>query len=1075
MNVWCILLIYYLANLVCSFGEKIRNSNLIFIETGNVTTPSADSQSSVKHRITYTRNELLGLRHHHDNRRLPCSLPYNAIRSVRNLRLNRKRSKKRIGEQSRYCLRKGINHDNLITLSTNSTFGEPKTRHGLSVATINVRSVKNKDHILMEELKTNNTECVVMTETWLRAEDEAWVNQSCMLADNFHLDRHDRGSRGGGLALLYKKHLKLESKNSEPNAAYENAVWKLHNGNKTIRLLGIYRPPTTSSGVSISEFIDILSDQVAELLQDTSDLIILGDFNIHIRDVTSNEVLLFNSTMSAFGFTQLIDRPTHNSGNILDLIFVNSTTKMTTRSVEYGPFISDHRLLTAEFSTKVNTIERRNIQVRNRKNFDHNNIVEKINLPKTDGSESLQSVCNQLSNELQKALDECLPEKTCTIGDRKKSTWVTSEVLDQRRIVRKRQNVWERYRQDHQWMAYKRERNRLNRMLVYNKTNEVSGKILECGKDTKKLHKYINSITSNNTLNPMPNAGSEEDLAEDFANFFLQKIVSIRDNLSTITDYASPIKDDVPQLTSFSPMTPSEIKKIIMSMPSKSCELDPLPTDIFKQILPDIMDVITFIVNESLTSGQFIREWKTAIVRPLLKKVNLELIKKNYRPVSNLCFLSKVVERCMLHQFTDHCNKYQLIPDFQSAYRENYSTETALLRMCNDILMGMESQQVTMVAIMDLSAAFDTVDHNIFLNIMQNRFGITGSALNWFRNYLSPRGFKVCINNKYSSEKDLTFSVPQGSCAGAVLFTAYCSPIEDQIERDCTLNGFADDHSIRKSFKAGNKIQEHDTRSEIQYSLLNVKTWMSQMKLKINGEKTEYIMFGNQIQLAKCDNDPLVFDSDLIQLSKCVKYLGGHLDSNLSFKDHIAKKCKAALINFNRIRSIRKVITREVCVTLVLSLCVSHLDYGNSMLFGLPSSSIKPMQRVQNMCAKIVLKKSKYDSNTECLKELHWLPIKARIEYKILTIMFNTVKGNAPAYLKSLVEARTVTRLTRSSDNHYLLKVPRTKTKTYGPRAFQICGPVLWNGLPNYLRRSESLTIFKKKLKTHLFNQHFTD
>ena len=145
----------------------------------------------------------------------------------------------------------------------------------------------------------------------------------------------------------------------------------------------------------------------------------------------------------------------------------------------------------------------------------------------------------------------------------------------------------------------------------------------------------------------------------------------------------------------------------------------------------------------------------------------------------------------MLHQFTDHCKAYNLIPDFQSAYRQNYSTETALVKMCSDILMGMERQEVTMVAIMDLSAAFDTEDHDIFLSILEKRFGIAETALEWFNSYLSPRGFKVCINSCYSKEKDLTFSVPQGLCAGAVLFTAYCSPIEDYVHNSCTINGFA--------------------------------------------------------------------------------------------------------------------------------------------------------------------------------------------------------------------------------------------------------------------------------------------
>ena len=122
---------------------------------------------------------------------------------------------------------------------------------------------------------------------------------------------------------------------------------------------------------------------------------------------------------------------------------------------------------------------------------------------------------------------------------------------------------------------------------------------------------------------------------------------------------------------------------------------------------------------------------KKAIVRPLLKKIGLELVNKNYRPVSNLSFISKLVERCMLSQFNTQCKEYDLMPDYQSAYHKNYSCETSLLKMTNDILWGMEHQSITAVAILDLSAAFDTVDHELLLDIPSQQFGITDSTIKW--------------------------------------------------------------------------------------------------------------------------------------------------------------------------------------------------------------------------------------------------------------------------------------------------------------------------------------------------------
>ena len=216
-----------------------------------------------------------------------------------------------------------------------------------------------------------------------------------------------------------------------------------------------------------------------------------------------------------------------------------------------------------------------------------------------------------------------------------------------------------------------------------------------------------------------------------------------------------------PQLQRFAPLTEDQVSKIISSLKSESCKLDAIPTTIFKKMLSKVISLITKIVNQSLGEGEFCCEWKTAVVRPLLKKLGLELIFSNFRPVSNLTFISKVIERCMLLQVSQHCDEYQLQPDYQSAYRKHYSCETAMLRVSNDILWGMESQCVTALVALDLSAAFDMVDHDILLSILSKKYGIKGKALQWFDQYLRPRSFKVAAKGAYSKDQDLIVSVPQ--------------------------------------------------------------------------------------------------------------------------------------------------------------------------------------------------------------------------------------------------------------------------------------------------------------------------
>ena len=250
----------------------------------------------------------------------------------------------------------------------------------------------------------------------------------------------------------------------------------------------------------------------------------------------------------------------------------------------------------------------------------------------------------------------------------------------------------------------------------------------------------------------------------------------------------------VPRLQDLLTLTNEEIERKILSMKNKTCELDTISTNLIKDILPAVLKTITQI-NMSLTTGTFPLNWNTAIIRPLIKKAGQELNKKNYRPVSNL-FLSKLVEHCMLKQFLKHCDDNCLLPNFQSAYCANYSTDTSFARMTNDISWAMEEQHITMMVILDLSAAFNMVDHNILLKILENQFRVTDIAPKWFSSYLRPRSSKVHIDNEYSESHKLRFGLQQGSCSGANIFTCYCSLINKEVPELVSINGFEYDHSL---------------------------------------------------------------------------------------------------------------------------------------------------------------------------------------------------------------------------------------------------------------------------------------
>ena len=211
----------------------------------------------------------------------------------------------------------------------------------------------------------------------------------------------------------------------------------------------------------------------------------------------------------------------------------------------------------------------------------------------------------------------------------------------------------------------------------------------------------------------------------------------------------------------------------------------------------------------------------------------------------------------------------------------------------------------------------------------------------------------------------------------------------------------------------------------------------------MNTDKTEFILFGFRQHLSKCSTKSIDVCGNLVECSEKIKLLRTWLDRSLSFKYQIDRKCCIAMFNIQKIRHIRQVLTMDACLTLVFGLVTSHLDYANALYLGLPTCDIAKLQQVQNAAAKLVLNRTKYDSATEALKELHWLPIKYRDIHKLLTLVHKSLKDNAPKYLQDLLHQHHPGRegLQSSNEPGIILTVPRTKQKTFAGRSFSVTGP----------------------------------
>ena len=281
------------------------------------------------------------------------------------------------------------------------------------------------------------------------------------------------------------------------------------------------------------------------------------------------------------------------------------------------------------------------------------------------------------------------------------------------------------------------------------------------------------------------------------------------------------------------------------------------------------------MINSSLTSGHFPNDWKEGLVTPLLKSPGLFVDFTNLRPISNLQYVSKLTERAVFEQTNAHMAKHDLYPLLQSAYRTCHSTEIALLKVQNDLLMNMDSKRVTLLVLLDLSAAFDTVDHDVLLNRLSASFGVKGSALQWFASYLSNRSQRVSFDRKLSEKFQLTCGVPQGSCLGPLLFTIYASKLFQVIKEYLPqAHAYADDTQLYLSFRADSTSSQNDAVNAMERCVDAIRCWMIKDKLCLNGSKTEFIIIGTKQQLAKVNIDSLcVGDTSIVPVTS-VKNLG---------------------------------------------------------------------------------------------------------------------------------------------------------------------------------------------------------
>ena len=877
--------------------------------------------------------------------------------------------------------------------------------------------------------------------------------------------------RGGGVAMIFNsQYMNITQVFEKTGESFEAVMGKFRDSSgDSVLCACIYRP-----GVLTDVFFTEFDEFIGTIFLKYRKFLICGDFNIHVDEQKSRNALKFSELLSSYGLNQLVNEPTHKQGHVLDLIItshkvvcpksikINTTDSLMFPNCDHFPVKFDLLNTSVDSINEKKIINFRNIKGIDRENFTQELVDELLCLQEESTFERIISLYN---SKCKSVLDTHAPLLTKEIRDRKSAPWFDGEYKALRTCRRKAEKKWRTSGSSEDKEAFKALREQCTQLSDRKKHEFFRAQFEKHSYSAKSLFSFVDTFLDRDKSLVLPPSDSLKETVENFNSYFEDKIRVIRekfeDNLTEPTEhhYNGPV------LSEFSPTSIEELADIIKSCEIKSSSVDSLPAELFKENLDVLLPVLTDIVNASLSSGS-IDGAKLAHITPLIKGHGLDSSNlKNYRPISNLSFVGKLIERVVLRRLNEHLENNNLNIPHQSGYKKMYSTETLLVRVVNDLLIASSESKATVVLLLDLSAAFDTVDHYKLLHILKHELGITGKAWDWFKSFLTGRCQQIKVGNEASYEIIIKFGVPQGSVLGPVLFNIYIRSLYNTAhDQNFLIHGYADDHQLYKSFEAK---EEHVVLvNDVPKCFQEINQWMKAHYLQLNPGKTEILVFGTPSVLHELTIKGVFINSETcVRLSPVAKNLGFRLDSQLSFKEQIKQLKSSCYLKLRDLAKMKSFLTTKQMNTLVQAVIISCLDYCNSLYYGCSNAVMTQLQNIQNRACRLVFGLKKKDSVQDKLKELHWLKVRERIEFKLCLLAFKAVNGIGPSYLCDIITFVNDNSRRRSS-----LHIP-VRSYSSHPRAFQTVAPKLWNQLPTSISSCNEIVLFKKMLKTHLFKK----